>query len=424
MLAGQRVLLCTKYEALRGAYNALHGLENAEDWPTLKRVGVLREMHRLVQRQIEWQRGFWNAPNIYRSAFIFGGEQSSEYFMASKGFSIADFMLASTVLLGLFRKTPQIIVNGGALTLSHEVLNRVMSSISLPVDKARLQATSLRRGIDHVSYKPSLLRRYPCIGFGNHYVAPLPDLITVRSTTGIFYDIVSGPPGVRAEIGKKFETYCRELLEALLPGLETVKEFNYAVRKNQTYDTPDLLIREHGRLVVIVECKATRMTYEARYSETPMSDGLRGYREIANGVFQIWRFVAHVRLGLVSHERLGPDVKGVVLTLDTWLTAANQMQLEVLELARALVVESGIDMLLSDQVGIIFCPIMELEMTLSNATESSFLQTVRAATEAEYRGWFLSSVHDRAAPGVREAKKYPFWLRIGEVLPWWKDNPG
>src|SRR3954447_11712623 len=46
-----RRLDCRRFEAIAGGTNALAGLENAEDGLTLKRVTVLREVHRLSQRQ-------------------------------------------------------------------------------------------------------------------------------------------------------------------------------------------------------------------------------------------------------------------------------------------------------------------------------------------------------------------------------------
>ena len=53
--------------------NILASLENAEDGLTLERINVLREMHRLGQRQFEWQRGFMSYSRLYRAAFIYGG---------------------------------------------------------------------------------------------------------------------------------------------------------------------------------------------------------------------------------------------------------------------------------------------------------------------------------------------------------------
>jgi hypothetical protein len=69
-----RILNCGTFSATGAVVNALLGLENAEDGIVLKRVDVLREMHRLTQRQFDWQRGFVSHSQLYRSGFLYGGE--------------------------------------------------------------------------------------------------------------------------------------------------------------------------------------------------------------------------------------------------------------------------------------------------------------------------------------------------------------
>ena len=62
-----RRLDCRQFEAIARVANALTGLENAEDGLTLRRIDILREIHRLGQRQFEWQRGFFSYPQLTRT---------------------------------------------------------------------------------------------------------------------------------------------------------------------------------------------------------------------------------------------------------------------------------------------------------------------------------------------------------------------
>lgn len=59
----------------------------------------------------------------------------------------------------------------------------------------------------------------------------------------------------------------------------------YRVRGNDV-ETPDILIEDEGYVSIVVECKAARMSYEARFSEEPIVEARRGYDELAKGVFQ------------------------------------------------------------------------------------------------------------------------------------------
>lgn len=415
-----RVLDCRQFSAIGNLYNVLTKLENAEDGITLKRVSALREMHRLTQRQFEWQRGVWSYPHLYRAGFMYGGSLTRAFFEQIRGFTLDDFSLACFLLRAIYLRRPSITINEGVVGLSKDTLRLIVNLISTPHRIAREQAQQIRAGAGHTAYKPSLFRKYPCVSFGDgRTIAPLPDLVTLRGTTGIFYDVISSPDNVRNEISGRFETYCREFLEATLPGLGITGSYKYQARKGQNHESPDVLLYENGELSVIFECKATRMSYQARFSEDPIADEQRGYMEIARGVFQIWRFASHVRRGILSKERIRTDVKGVVLTLDTWLSMANAMQSDVFKLARRIAAEKDPEITEDDLIGVTFCPIEDLEQTVSKATPASLLTAVRAATEKRFQGWMLSSVHREVAPHVRENTEYPFANRIGEVLPWW-----
>ena len=98
----------------------------------------------------------------------------------------------------------------------------------------------------------------------------------------------------------------------------------------------------------------------------------------------------------------------------------NAMQSEVIGLAKAMAASRDPEILQADQIPVIFCPIDDLEQTLSAATEESFFAAVKATTvEQLIHGWQLSSVHEQVAPEVRENNGYPFENRMTEMLPWW-----
>ena len=418
-----RRLDCRQFGAIARVTNALTGLENAEDGLTLKRIDVIREMHRLTQRQFEWQRGFLSYPQLYRAGFIYGGNLTRAFFADANGFTIEDFSLTCFALRGMFMDKPIVGRRGGldAIGISEETLDAIFALISIPHASARKRALELRSSGGHTAYKRSLFREYPCVAFGTareRVHSPLPDLLTLRGTSGLFYDVIKGSDNVKNEISRRFETYCQELLGHMLPSHVVKGSYKYPLRKNRI-DTPDVLVYEGGMISLIVECKATRMSYEARFSEDPLGDARRGYEETANGVFQIWRFVSHHRRGLLGQERLRNDVKGIVLTLDTWLSMAHPMQADVLVLARTMSAAKDPDIIAADQIPVIFCPVDEFEYTLSVATEASFFQSVNAATEERFQGWQLSGVHDEIAPEASARNDYPFKDRVAEVFPWW-----
>lgn len=297
--------------------NCLGGLENAEDGLTLQRINVMREMHRLTQRQFEWQRSFVTYQQLYRSGYIYGGDLTKAHFEQQYDFSMDDFSLSCFALRAIYNEHPIIRANGGlsAVGISRETLEKIFRVISLPHDQARRMASDLRAGAGHVAYKRSVFRQYPCIAFGvrNEMIhSPLPDLIVLRGTAGLFYDVMRADGGVRNEISDKFECYCRDLLSNYLGSGEVRRSFSYRFRGNSV-DSPDIILSKDDSIRVVFECKARRMSYEAIYSENPLAEAQTAYLEIAKGVFQIWRFISHHRRGFLRAERVSPSVKGVVL---------------------------------------------------------------------------------------------------------------
>ena len=215
--------------------------------------------------------------------------------------------------------------------------------------------------------------------------------------------------------------YCRELLNASFPGLRVIEEYGYERQRGKSFKTPDVLLYENDELAVIFECKVTRMSYDARFGENSITADERGYNEMAKGIFQVWRFVSHKRRGFLPNERFRHDVKGVVLTLDTWLSMATATLNDVFDRARVLCAEKDRDILLEDQIPVAFCSIEDLERTVSTATPESFLAAVRTATEKRFRGYMLWTVHRDEVRVERQNNEYPFKERIAEVLPWWND---
>src|SRR5690606_20800463 len=134
-----------------------------------------------------------------------------------------------------------------------------------------------------MAYMPSLLRRKPIFRANRNrptYIAPLPDLIMNRATAGLYYDIRQGPNHLLTEANARFEEYIRSLVVAYLPELQAVKGGAYGPKGRQI-DPPDCLVRNEENLVVAIECKTTKLTFEAQFSENPEVAAAQGFEQIA-----------------------------------------------------------------------------------------------------------------------------------------------
>ena len=422
-----RITNCAEFSAAAAAVKFLRSLENAEASIYLKRMDVLREMPRIGHREFPWQRGYLNVPQFYRYAFIYGQGACAVYFERTYGLSMNQFSLIGFALFAAITKRVWIRhpYPLSAFGISPEVMDVAMSLLSKPIEQARaltaklVRETNEKRGsILPIAYQPSFLRQFPIVLFGERMCSPLRDLILLRITSGIYYDLVSGPANLRNEAADRFEAYAADYIAALMPRFAVERSQTYPFHGNEVH-TPDITLRAADEIIAAIECKATKLTFAAQYSDDPVAEASREYKEIAKGVFQLWRYFSHVRRGIVPGTTLRPDVVGVVLTLDTWLVMSGPIIKEVFSTAEALSAEDP-EITVADRRPVTFCHTADLESTLSTTDEDGFLATLIAATTEHYSGWMLPDVLRDIGKQLGQQKPFPF--ELGNVLPWWDET--
>jgi hypothetical protein len=94
----------------------------------------------------------------------------------------------------------------------------------------------------------------------------------MRFTSGLYYDLVPGGAGLLNDANDRFEQYCVDFIKALMPRFETSRSYHYGP-KGAGFDSPDVLIKDGEKLVVVGDCKATKLSYLAQFAENPFDDG-------------------------------------------------------------------------------------------------------------------------------------------------------
>ncbi len=101
-----------------------------------------------------------------------------------------------------------------------------------------------------------------------------------RYTSGLYLDVVQGGAAVWTDIGKRFETYVLEYLQAMMIPYDVSGEAVYGPKKAR-HRTPDVLVSSGAGIVAAVECKAKRMSFDARYADDPVAAASIGFEELA-----------------------------------------------------------------------------------------------------------------------------------------------
>lgn len=416
-----RILDFRLFHTLRTLHGMLVRLENAEDGVFLDTHDVFYEMARIAQRQFPWQRGVANAPHIYRSMLLYGTGTARDFFEVTGGLALPDFVKVGVYLTRTLEKRDLVSRDRdlSSIGIAPAVREAALAKFAIPHTEARTRAAAMRAGRRHTGYRPSILRDFPVIAFGDRgerLRAPLPDLVMHRATSGLYLDVVRGGAAVWTDIGRRFEGYVLEYLQAMMSPYKVAGEVEYGPKKTR-HRTPDVLVSGREGVVAVVECKAKHMSFDARYADDPVTAASIGFDELAKGIYQIWRFFAHARRGLTGVLRIAPDCQGVVVTADSWLTMASRQAEQVVAAARTLAdAEGGIEE--ADRREIAFCQIDDVEFTLQHGTADSFLTACREVASGDKKGFMLSVAH---AAEQGQQREYPFKDRLSELLPWMSD---
>jgi hypothetical protein len=194
-----RILDAESFHTLRVLNGILVRLENAEDGIFLKKHDVFYEMARIAQRQFPWQRGLANAPHLYRSMLLYGTGTARDFFEAGAGIALPDFVKVGAFLAAALKRRSVMRrdCDLSEIGITPAMREAALTRFAVSHAEARQRAAKMRGGGRHTGYKPSILRDFPIIAFGDlgeRLRAPLPELIMYRYTSGLYLDVIQGGP--------------------------------------------------------------------------------------------------------------------------------------------------------------------------------------------------------------------------------------
>lgn len=413
-----------KFDTARMLINLLKAAEAAEETRLIDNSNILNFMQKLGHKQFAWQRGFFSIERMYRYYYVYGQGNCASYFEAQHGLTMDEFAMSCLALhVQTFRVPWNKPPDASALKpMRPEAIGLTLDLISKELTDQRSEAQARIHELTQnsewrVSYLPSTLRFHPIISSSlmDRYIAPLPQLIMFRATSGLYYDLVSGPQSLIAEATDRFEAYGKKLIEARCPRFSVMRESEYGPKLTRAR-TPDLLLKDEGTIKVVFECKATKLTFAAQYADDPLAQAPKGFSQIAKGMSQLWKFFSRARRRIYSDETVAPDAYGVILTMDSWFHLEDNQLPALRAEAEALLVDEP-DMLPEDKRDVIFCSIGELDDLLAVSTEDEVLETLAKTRLPEFRAWQLTTIRNPGYALTLPARKFPF--KVGEVIPLW-----
>ncbi|MCO5154075.1 MULTISPECIES: hypothetical protein [unclassified Shinella] len=430
-LTSYRRVDTSKFDTVAAMINMLGRVEDVENRGRINDQNILLEMHRIGHRTFQWQRGWRRSQDLYRHIYIYGQGKCAQFFESKYGISVTDFVSVCFALFGVLTQGAWTSKVCGlhAIGLEDKLVDAVLPIVSGEIHEVRKASMDLLEKAETglgtklpVIYQPSYLRVKPIIrSFANrnHFIAPLPELILMRATVGLFYDLISGGQEIMNDANERFEAYARHSIKAHCPDFEPLPAIKYRYKRSDV-ETPDVILKRSDRVVAVFECKATKLTFEAQYGENPIENAEKGYAQIAKAIFQLWKFFSHVRRGILELD-VAEDAVGVVLTMEAWTQMGGPLRQKLITDAQALATQKDPEIIAQDMRPPVFCPIQDLDDLLATSDENQLLTAFLAATETQYHSWGIREVRQREASKLSMPKDYPF--DIAEFLPWWGQMP-
>jgi len=427
---GSKRLLNTRHwSSFASLFNLINEIENAESLDDIPEMAILGALPRIGWRQFGWQIGYKTANRFFRSWWLYNFPEANDFFLKTYGVSVERFCYVGFAVASQLIKYPAVRPNTtlSKVGITDEERDAFFRMVSLSSANARKHAAKERKwGKGQIAYKPSVLRRKPMITITNENVleayCPLPALLYLRFTDGLFYDLIENSD-LKRIIGERFEDYAFEINRHYLSDRYRIfKEDKYGARSKQRA-TPDLrIINGEHKLKAIIECKSRRIPFKVLSSPNPYFENKDVFAELVKGVTQIWRYVADVRLGRAECDwRISSDVIGVILMLEPWLqmyseTIRSIKQRAVMECERYPEVEEV------DQIEITFVAVDDWEYSLGRIRAEGFLRALHVHATPRKHGYLLGTIVDElAVEEDSDVVPYDYHAGISRLVSWWDE---
>jgi hypothetical protein len=317
----RRYLDASLWKSFVSFHNLINDIENAESLDDIPDDGILAAIPRIGWRQFGWQIGYRTSQRYFRAWWLYNFPEANQFCQENYGITVERFSFVGFAVASQLVQYPAVKIDANMQKagITEDEQNAFFALVSLGSMAAKKTAREQRHGRGQIAYKPSILRRWPMIEIAREAFCPLPDLLHLRVSDGIFYDLV-GNDNLRRIIADRFEAYVAEVTKHYMPKLQILREEQYG-RRSKSRATPDLRVATNeNELCVIIECKARRIPFKVTSSPDPYIEYEDIYSELIKGVLQVRHYISDTRTGSAdANWSVVEGVVGVVLMLEPWL---------------------------------------------------------------------------------------------------------
>lgn len=401
-----------QWKDVASAINKVKAIDEEISKRYVNQQNVLHMLSKLFpHQQFVWQENRPNKQTITRYYYIYRNPKLRPIFENFFGLSVeAHFVIGALAWLN-YKKflgltyPPSGFDKGFTVTMQDYELFLKHYAISLDNLKQKLQDPTERKMNAEFFYYFDSLRRYPMVltklnGVDSH-ICPVPTYLYWRVTDGIYYELVN-EKGFDQAIGDGFKDYIGEVLgeQAYPKSIQVIDADQFIAKK---LPKPDWIVVQSDTCA-FVECKAKRMTLEARTDINLNPATEEQLEKLAESIIQC--YLAILDASARSYKELGSMKKiyPIVVTMENWYIFGDIMAL-LRKKVEKVAADKGVDRKLIESMPYLVLSSQEFE-TLSVILKSKTLDEIIEPflSDGKYEQWQFATYLFDAFP--QESKGY------------------
>ncbi len=384
-----------KWSYFANAHNNIRDIEGDISKERINAENIISAMNLIAHRQFHWQT-LPQTSYYMRYYKIFSEEKVNAIIEAALGISVYEIYVIGLAMVGAYLGSPAI---NFPITIELKTITSAKVRIFLGLfgkelnELKELVQSEHKMDEDFHSVIPSL-RMFPVIHMvycgQEAIVCPMPSLLFWRMTSGLYYDIVKIPEtGFDNAFGSSFEKYVGNVIEATIDSrIERKRGEDYKIGKEKK-ETSDWVVWD-DKGILLIECKTKRMRLDSKSSldETFIEKDLE---KMAEFVFQLYKSMLNYKNGeypfidYASSRKIYP----MVLTLENWHIMGTERFTKINELAKAKLVEAGIDPICIEENPYTISSIDEFEYSAQVLSQIGISEFMEEKVGSKYRYYQL-----------------------------------
>ncbi|MDN8617242.1 hypothetical protein [Variovorax ginsengisoli] len=353
------------------------------------------------QVQFAWQRNReFNA--LMRYYKVFSAPDVEALLMKQTGVTTREWFLVGFAIAGHLRKRFDISSQQDYSPIGVERARSaiVFDKLSQPLAELQDQVRSAARFDETWRYTWNPLTAKPLVALNPntpHLLhCPVPAFVLSRVSQGLYYEI-SAAEGFNNPFGESFQAYIGEVLVATFPSprFELLEEREYKVGRATKHGADWILTDDQANL--FIECKAKRMTQEAKSAVDPATIGQQ-VDFLAKAVVQLYKNIADALAGHTHWKPNNLPVYPMVVTMEDWYLFGVSADLLVKSVETKMA-EARLDLEWLETMPYSVASSQDLENVSPTIAEVG-IGTFFSARSPEHRKWMLQAFARQLFPEV------------------------